>query len=93
MSNPRQIDGNDDEHGDACDDFDSDGTANALDNCPTMINSQQRDEDEDGIGDVCDPDFSEGCAVSSSGGSTAWTGAGMLAMFLLVTLARRRRRG
>ncbi len=93
VSNPRQIDGNDDEHGDACDDFDSDGTANALDNCPTMINSQQRDEDEDGIGDVCDPDFSEGCAVSSSGGSTAWTGAGMLAMFLLVTLARRRRRG
>ena len=91
VSNPRQIDGNDDDHGDACDDFDADGVANALDNCPAAINSLQSDEDNDKIGDVCDPDFSEGCGVSGAGrGEGMW--AGLVGLMLLL-LARRRRRG
>lgn len=36
------------------DDLDSDGIANAADNCPMRVNVDQHDEDGDGVGDACD---------------------------------------
>ena len=36
-------------------DADSDGIADACDNCPTVPNPGQEDTDGDGLGDVCDP--------------------------------------
>lgn len=54
LSNPDQEDLNDNEVGDACDDFDGDRVLNARDNCPEDANRSQRDEDVDGIGDACD---------------------------------------
>ena len=45
----------DDGIADVCDDdMDGDGIANAIDNCPTVSNSNQADLDRDGTGDVCD---------------------------------------
>jgi hypothetical protein len=35
-------------------DFDHDGVADTLDNCPFDLNPQQRDSDRNGLGDVCD---------------------------------------
>ena len=35
-------------------DFDGDGIANLLDNCPLVYNLSQADTDEDGVGDPCD---------------------------------------
>ena len=37
-------------------DFDSDGLAAGVDNCPEIWNADQADLDEDGLGDLCDPD-------------------------------------
>lgn len=38
------------------DDFDFDGVANSLDNCPSVFNPAQSDTNSDGFGDACDPD-------------------------------------
>jgi uncharacterized repeat protein (TIGR01451 family) len=38
-------------------DSDGDGVPDAVDNCPTVPNSDQQDTDGDGIGDACDPDI------------------------------------
>ena len=35
-------------------DFDSDGTNDIIDNCPTTPNPNQNDADGDGVGDACD---------------------------------------
>jgi hypothetical protein len=35
-------------------DVDDDGVADALDNCPTLANSDQANADDDGFGDACD---------------------------------------
>jgi uncharacterized lipoprotein YddW (UPF0748 family) len=38
----------------APDDYDADGVADELDNCPYIVNPNQQDADTDGVGDVCD---------------------------------------
>ena len=38
------------------DDFDADGTADTVDNCPSTYNDLQLDYDNDGFGDLCDED-------------------------------------
>jgi hypothetical protein len=35
-------------------DFDGDGVADSVDNCPYTYNPDQTDTDGDGLGDVCD---------------------------------------
>ena len=37
-------------------DFDSDGSLDAVDNCPFVANANQKDFDLDGLGDACDSD-------------------------------------
>ena len=55
ISNPDQLDTDNDGMGDVCDDDDdNDGIADADDNCPLIANSNQEDGDNDGIGDGCD---------------------------------------
>jgi Zn-dependent metalloprotease len=53
VSNPGQINSDDDKRGDACDlDADNDDVPNAKDNCPLKPNDQA-DKNKDGFGDVC----------------------------------------
>ncbi|WP_444995301.1 fibronectin type III domain-containing protein [Aliikangiella sp. IMCC44359] len=63
IPNPDQLDSDNDNVGDACDnfndditdnDFDKDGVLNDVDNCPVTPNADQLDTDGDGIGDACD---------------------------------------
>ncbi len=37
-------------------DFDDDGVADSIDNCPEISNADQSDHDGDGQGDLCDTD-------------------------------------
>ncbi|HKY62693.1 MAG TPA: thrombospondin type 3 repeat-containing protein [bacterium] len=50
-------------------DSDSDGVANADDNCPSISNGDQVDEDGDGIGDACDPSATGSNPGPTDGGS------------------------
>jgi hypothetical protein len=54
VANADQLDKDNDGRGDACEDDDSDGVVNALDNCKYKSNRDQGDEDADGIGNACD---------------------------------------
>jgi hypothetical protein len=66
VSNPDQVNNDDDSSGDACDncpdvsneaqaDADGDGVGDACDNCPDVENEDQGDSDGDGVGNACDP--------------------------------------
>jgi hypothetical protein len=55
VSNPLQLDFDQDRMGDACDpDDDGDGINDGLDNCPLSSNPGQADIDGDFVGDTCD---------------------------------------
>ncbi len=58
VSNPDQLDVNNNGRGDVCDDYDKDGVLNYVDNCQNDPNKNQADIDNDGLGDVCDGDES-----------------------------------
>ena len=66
VSNPDQVDSDEDGRGDACDetppgDADGDGVNDLDDNCPNVSNPDQTDSDGDGIGDACaDPNDLDG---------------------------------
>jgi|GEM_PF-505135 len=54
IANPDQLDQNNNQIGDACEDFDKDGVLNSKDNCPSVPNRAQQDDDMDGVGNECD---------------------------------------
>src|SRR5690606_15481854 len=56
VSNPDQLDSDDDGTGDACEgaDADGDGVGDSEDNCASAANADQADADSDGVGDACD---------------------------------------
>ena len=72
VSNPDQLDYDNDLIGDLCDpDGDGDGVDDTADNCAGLPNPEQNDQDNDGLGDVCDsdrdgdtqPDDSDNCPL------------------------------
>lgn len=84
ISNPDQLDKNNNGKGDACDDFDKDGIVNSRDNCPNIPNVNQTDTDGDGIGDVCD---SEESRITERHTWIPWVGIGFAGLVLITLLA------
>jgi len=82
VPNPDQTDVNNNNRGDACDDFDKDGIINAIDNCQNEPNRNQLDDDGDGIGDMCDEEESR---VTEKYGWIPWAAmAGAISIFILL---------
>lgn len=82
ISNPSQLDVNQNGLGDDCDDFDSDGVIQSVDNCPSVPNMNQKDTDGDNIGDACDPDESR---ITEKYPWIVWLGLGF-ATFVFIAL-------
>ena len=76
VPNSDQEDINNNNRGDACDDFDRDGVMNHEDNCVNEPNSIQRDDDVDGIGNECD---SEESRLTERNPWLVWVGMGAAA--------------
>ncbi|MDX1608240.1 MAG: thrombospondin type 3 repeat-containing protein [Candidatus Spechtbacterales bacterium] len=79
-ANADQVDINNNNRGDACDDFDRDGIINSRDNCPDQPNRGQQDIDGDGIGDICDGEESR---ITEKYPWLPWLGLGIAAAVLL----------
>lgn len=89
LTNPDQLDSDENGIGDACEvglDSDADGVLDAVDNCPTVANAEQADADGNGVGDECQLGLRGGGC--QTGSATPWTLA-----LLMLALRRRRDRG
>jgi hypothetical protein len=84
VANADQADINENNRGDACDDFDADGIINSKDNCPNNPNRNQRDTDGDGIGDECDLQESR---LTEQYPWIPWLGIGFAGLVLVVLMA------
>jgi len=50
-------------------DFDGDGLADGVDNCPAVSNADQIDSDGDRVGNACDTDYDNDGATTSADGA------------------------
>ena len=94
VANPDQVDLDQNNRGDACDDFDRDGHINVTDNCIEQPNRNQLDTDGDGVGDACDNEESR---FTEANPWIPWFGMGtalvvILLLFMIVGLGPERRR-
>lgn len=84
VANTDQVDVDGNGRGDACDDFDRDGSINSKDNCRDLPNGGQADTDGDGIGDACDGEESR---ITEKHTWLPWAGIGFAAIVLVVLFA------
>ncbi|MDX1535978.1 MAG: thrombospondin type 3 repeat-containing protein [Candidatus Spechtbacterales bacterium] len=80
LANADQADIDNNNRGDACDDWDRDGVLNSKDNCPNDTNRAQADEDGDGIGDECDGEESR---ITEKYSWLPWVGMSVAAAVIL----------
>ena len=79
VPNQDQADANNNQEGDACEDYDRDGVMNSMDNCPDLPNFNQSDEDGDQIGDACDDQESR---LTEKYAWALWAVLGLVALIL-----------